>query len=187
MPFDDMILKGVFVMAKDPEPRDWKIDKYISKCIAMDPDKELPSYEEVGKLIDKWDNMGRHITYPMAGNLWNQIEWQHARDVRKFIEKNYPNTIEIQPFYSESRLIKKLILENGQEEIIGYNSGTGDIEEIDMNNTDKLKKILSGLDEPINQMSKIKPVPGTRKPNEILSAMKEARSINKKSRFIEKE
>jgi hypothetical protein len=125
----------------------------------MDPDKELPSYEEVGKLIDKWDNMGRHITYPMAGNLWNQIEWQHARDVRKFIEKNYPNTIEIQPFYSESRLIKKLILENGQEEIIGYNSGTGDIEEIDMNNTDKLKKILSGLDEPINQMSKINQFP----------------------------
>ena len=174
-------------MAKDPEPRDWKIDKYISKCVAMDPDKEPPPYEEVGELIDKWDNMGRHITYPMAGILWNQIEWQNARDVRNFIEKNYPNTIEIQPFYGESRLIKKLILNNEQEKIIGYNSGTGDIEEIDTNNTDKLKKILLGLDEPINQMSKIKPIPGTRKPNEILSAMKEARSINKESRFIEKE
>ena len=75
-------------MAKDPEDRDWKIDKFISKLIAINPNKKPHSYEEVGEIIDKWDNMGRHITYPAAGTLWNQVEWQEARNVRKTLEKN---------------------------------------------------------------------------------------------------
>ena len=57
----------MIIVSKDPEDRDWKIDKYISKCKAAYPNEEPPSYEEVGEIIDKWDNMNRHITYPMAG------------------------------------------------------------------------------------------------------------------------
>lgn len=143
-------------MVKDPESRDWKIDKYISKCIAIDPDKEPPTYEEVSKIIDNWDNMNRHITYPAAGLRWNQIEWQRARNVDQYIKQNYPNAIEIKPFYGDSRLIKKVTLLSGKEEVIGYNSVTGEVEEIDISNTDNLRKVLAGIDEPINQMSKNK-------------------------------
>ncbi|GMA99148.1 hypothetical protein [Pelosinus sp. IPA-1] len=171
-------------MAKDPESRDWKIDKYISKCIAIDPDKEPPSYEEVGQIIDKWDNMGRHITYPMAGDLWNQIEWQNARNVNEFIKQNFPNEIKIELFYGQNRLIKRVILPDGIEKVVAYNSETGEVGCVDINNTALIESILKGLDEPINQISKIKPVLETRKPHEILSSMRDAIRANEESRFI---
>ncbi|AIF53534.1 hypothetical protein [Pelosinus sp. UFO1] len=174
-------------MAKDPESRDWKIDKYISKYIAIDPDKEPPTYEEVGQIIDKWDAIGRHITYPMAGELWNQIEWENARYVNEFIKQNFPNATKIELYYGQNRLIKRVTMPNGIEEIVAYNSETGEVGCIDINNTTLIEKILKGLDDPINQMSKIKPITDTRKPHEILSSMKEARCSNEENKFIAKE
>lgn len=61
-----MLNKGVFKMARDPQSRDWKIDKFMSKYIAAFPERKPLTYEEVGEIIDNWDRMERHITYPMA-------------------------------------------------------------------------------------------------------------------------
>lgn len=89
------------IIPKDPEPRDWKIEKYISKCKAANPN-EPPSYEEVGIIIDKWDGEGRHITYPLAGPNWNQFEWQKEYDRKKEFEKLAEKIINHQNFSSEN-------------------------------------------------------------------------------------
>jgi hypothetical protein len=75
------------IAPKDPEPRDWKIEKYISKCKAATPNEPPPSYEDVGIIVDKWDSMGRHITYPPAGTAWNEIEWEREYNRKKIFEK----------------------------------------------------------------------------------------------------
>lgn len=69
-------------MAKDPESREWKIDKYSSKCKAINPNN-VPTYEEVGKIIDDFDNRNRHVTYPLAGMLWNELEWRREWNKRE--------------------------------------------------------------------------------------------------------
>jgi hypothetical protein len=113
-------------MSKDPEDRDWKIDKYMSKYKAIHPDEEQPTYEEIGELIDKWDGMNRHITYPMAGTAWNQIEWQRERDLNQYIKLNFPETIKATPLIKP--YIKRIILSDETERIIEYNARKGNIE-----------------------------------------------------------
>lgn len=71
-----VVLQENVCMPKDPEPRDWKIEKYRSKFKAAFPDMKQPTYEEAGALIDQWDREGRHITYPLAGLNWNELEWK---------------------------------------------------------------------------------------------------------------
>ena len=61
----------------DIESREWKINKYISKCRAINPDK-VPTYEEAGKIIDNFINNNRHVTYPLAGMRWSQVDWHKA-------------------------------------------------------------------------------------------------------------
>lgn len=81
------VLQEKVIIPKDPESRDWKINKYLSKYKAAYPNSKQLTYEEVGILIDKWEGEGRHITYPLAGPNWNQIEWQKEYDRKKDFEK----------------------------------------------------------------------------------------------------
>jgi hypothetical protein len=60
----------------EEQDRIWKIDKFISKYKAANPGKQPPSCEEVEKYIKDRERQGKHIAYPLAGEKWNQIEWQ---------------------------------------------------------------------------------------------------------------
>lgn len=58
------------------EDREWKIAKYMSKAKAVySPDKR-PTYGEVADYVDQCEKMGKHITFPLTGEKWNQSEWQ---------------------------------------------------------------------------------------------------------------
>jgi hypothetical protein len=99
------VLQERVIIPKDPEPRDWKIEKYLSKYKAAYPNNEQLTYEEVGLLIDKWDGEGRHITYPLAGLAWDQVEWQKKYNRKKEFEKLAEKILNHQVYGSEEKFM----------------------------------------------------------------------------------
>lgn len=67
-------------MSRDPEGRDFKISKYISKYKATYRNETPPPYHAVAKIIDKWDSIGRNITYPLGGIEWNELKFKNEYD-----------------------------------------------------------------------------------------------------------
>lgn len=63
-------------MVRDLESRKWKISKFLSKAKVAYPAEQQPTYEQVAAYIDECEKLGKHITYPLAGEKWNQIECQ---------------------------------------------------------------------------------------------------------------
>lgn len=96
------VLKEGEVIPNDPEPRDWKIEKYLSKFKAAHPNEKQPTYSEVAFLIDKWDAIGRHITYPLAGPDWNQVEWQKEYDRKQEFKELAEKVINHQAYGDEN-------------------------------------------------------------------------------------
>lgn len=161
------------------EDKEWIIDRYLAKSQAVNPPDQQPTRAEVERYVDERMRMNKHIIYPAAGDLWNRVEWQRARFVEQYIKQNYPNVIRVELFHRESRLIKKITLEDRTMEVIGYNSKIGEVEKIDVNNADQLMEILTELDTPLNQMSKVKR--DTRTLEEKLTAMSRKLRIEVKS------
>ncbi|MDU2065921.1 MAG: metallophosphoesterase [Sporomusaceae bacterium] len=85
-----------------PELRDWKIEKYLSKFKATFPEKKAPCYDEIGNLIDKLEAEGRHITYPLPGGKWNQIEWQKEYNRKKVFERQAEKLLQHKAIGSEN-------------------------------------------------------------------------------------
>lgn len=74
-------------MFKCSEDREWKIAKYMSKAKAAYSPEKQPTYEEVAAYIDECDKLNKHVTYPLAGGKWNQLEWHAQYEFDKTTKK----------------------------------------------------------------------------------------------------
>ena len=66
----EMHLKGL------TEDKEWQLAKFISKYKAAFPERPVPNKEVVERWLDEMVQNTGHITYPMAGEKWNQVEWR---------------------------------------------------------------------------------------------------------------
>lgn len=58
---------------------EWEIDKVISKLKVIHPDREFDRKEIIQKLVEMKNRTG-HITYPIAGLKWNQLNFENERE-----------------------------------------------------------------------------------------------------------
>lgn len=58
---------------------EWEIDKAISKLRTIHPDREFNRKEIAQKLVEMENRTG-HITYPVTGLKWNQLDFEKERE-----------------------------------------------------------------------------------------------------------
>lgn len=141
---------------KSKEEHQYMIDKYMAKDEASNPPDKRQSRQEVENYIDERVRQGKHIKYPAAGILWNQTEWERSRMVSKFIENKFPKALLVEPYYKKSRLIQKVILSDGTQEIIAYDSASETVKIIDTGDDIVMGNLLPTFDEPINKISNVR-------------------------------
>jgi predicted RNase H-like HicB family nuclease len=68
-----------FKKAEDMEDLEWQIDKVVSRLKTINPEREVDR-QEIAQKVAEMKYKNGHVTYPMAGSNWNQLDFEKERE-----------------------------------------------------------------------------------------------------------